>query len=308
MKSLSPMCRILSAAAWLAAFTAFAALPGRPALAADGPALQSIDVQPLPNEHMQLTLHLSGPAPQPLSFTIDTPARIAIDLPNTTLALPSRRIDVKSGGLDSILAAEGKNRSRLVLSLDRLVPYDVERQGNDIVVTLGTSNAASPATEAQTPSDNGGSATAAAAAAPSESQAGAEPQSWQIRSIDFRRGSDGSGRVIVHLSDPHIPINLQQVGNQIVVDFSSASVPADLVRRYDASDFGTPVTDFDVTNSSRGSRIANPRDPVSGVFVWADRSPLTEPAESAPGPVSSCRRRSPVPASAAGSSAACPGR
>ncbi|MDE2051297.1 MAG: hypothetical protein KGJ72_09785, partial [Gammaproteobacteria bacterium] len=79
MKSLSPMCRILSAAAWLAALAAFATLPGRTAWAADGgPALQSIGVQPLSNERMQLTLHLSGPAPQPLSFTIDNPARIAI--------------------------------------------------------------------------------------------------------------------------------------------------------------------------------------------------------------------------------------
>src|SRR5579872_2794589 len=137
MKSLSPMCRILGAAAWLAALAAFAALPSRTAAAADA-ALQSIDVQPLPNERMQLTLHLSGPAPQPLSFTIDNPARIAIDLPNTTLALPSRRIDVQSGGLGSVVAAEGKNRSRLVLSLDRPVPYDVERQGNEILVTLGT--------------------------------------------------------------------------------------------------------------------------------------------------------------------------
>src|SRR5579883_1989776 len=141
MKSPSPMCRILSAAAWLIALAAFAALPNRPARAADEPALQSIDVQPLNNDRTQLTLHLSGPAPQPLSFTIDNPARIAIDLPNTTLALPSRRIDVQSGGLASIVAAEGKSRSRLVLSLDRLVPYDVQRQGNEIVVTLGAGGA-----------------------------------------------------------------------------------------------------------------------------------------------------------------------
>ncbi|HEY7888059.1 MAG TPA: type IV pilus secretin PilQ [Steroidobacteraceae bacterium] len=255
MKSLFPMCRILSAAAWLVALAAFATLPTGAAYAADGTVLQSIDVQPLANERMQLTLHLSGPAPQPLSFTIDNPARIAIDLPDTTLALPSRRIDVRSGGLDSILAAEGKSRSRLVLSLDRLIPYDVERQGNEIVVTLGTANAASPATDAQTPADNGGSSTAAAAA-PADTQAAGDTQSWQVRSIDFRRGSDGSGRVIVHLSDPHIPINLQQVGNQIVVDFSNASVASNLIRRYDATDFGTPVTDFDVTNTSHGSRIA----------------------------------------------------
>ncbi|MHB8814341.1 MAG: type IV pilus secretin PilQ [Steroidobacteraceae bacterium] len=252
MKSLSPMCRILSAAAWLAVVAAFATLPGRAAYAQGEAALKSIDVQPLPNERMQLTLHLSGPAPQPLSFTIDNPARIAIDLPNTTLALPSRRIDVQSGGLDSILAAEGKNRSRLVLSLDRLVPYDVERQGNEILVTLGSASTAGSGAPA--PSDNG--ASSAAAAAPAESSASSDTQSWEVRSIDFRRGADGSGRVIVHLSDPHIPINLQQVGNQIVVDFTNASVPAEYVRRYDATDFGTPVTDFDVTNSSHGSRIA----------------------------------------------------
>jgi type IV pilus assembly protein PilQ len=258
MKSLSPMCRILSAAAWLAALTAFAVLPGRPADAADGPALQSISVQPLANERVQLTLHLSGAAPQPLSFTIDNPARIAIDLPNTTLALPSRRIDVQSGGVNSILAAESKSRSRLVVSLDKLVPYDVERQGNDIVVTVGASSGVASMSQAQP------QAAEAAASAPSSgdqasaaaSSANGEGQGWELRSIDFRRGSDGSGRVIVHLSDPHIPINLQQVGNQIVVDFTNAAVPADLVRRYDATDFGTPVTDFDVTNSSHGSRIA----------------------------------------------------
>jgi type IV pilus assembly protein PilQ len=257
MKSLSPMCRILSAAAWLAALAAFATLPNRPAYAAAGSALQSIDVQPLANERMQLTLHLSGPAPQPLSFTIDNPARIAIDLPDTTLALPSRRIDVQSGGITSILAAESKSRSRLVVSLDKLVPYDIERQGNEIIVTVGASSGAASMSQTQPQAtEAAGSAPPSSAGEAAAESANGAGQSWELHSIDFRRGSDGSGRVIVHLSDPHIPINLQQVGNQIVVDFANASVPADLVRRYDASDFGTPVTDFDVTNSSHGSRIA----------------------------------------------------
>jgi type IV pilus assembly protein PilQ len=254
MKSLSPMCRILSAAAWLAALAAFATLPTRPAYAADGPALQSIDVQPLANERTRLTLHLSGPAPQPLSFTIDNPARVAIDLPGTSLALPSRRIDVQSGGVNSILAAEGKNRSRLVISLDKLVPYDVERQGNEIVVTLGGSSAGAAQSQAQMA--NAGTPADSATAATPVATGGGETQAWELRSIDFHRGADGSGRVIVHLSDPHIPINLQQVGNQIVVDFSNASVPETLVRRYDATDFGTPVNAFDVTRGSHGARIA----------------------------------------------------
>jgi type IV pilus assembly protein PilQ len=254
MKALSPMHRILGAAAWLAALAAFAMMPGKPAYAASGPALQSIDVQPLANERMRLTLHLSGPAPKPLSFTIDDPARIAIDLPNTTLALPSRRIDVQSGGLNSILAAEGKHRSRLVLSLDKMMPYDVRRQGDEILVDLGSSGGAGAQTAAQ-PASEGAASGQDVSAAPATTAADA-PQTWEVRSIDFRRGSDGAGRVIVRLSDPHIPVNLRQVGDQIVVDFANAPVPADLVRRYDATDFGTPVTDFDVTNTSHGSRLA----------------------------------------------------
>jgi type IV pilus assembly protein PilQ len=77
-----------------------------------------------------------------------------------------------------------------------------------------------------------------------------------IRSIDFRRGADGAGRVIVKLTDPHTKINLRQVGNQIVVDFADAELPANLMRRYDAQDFGTPVSGFDATRVGNGARIA----------------------------------------------------
>src|SRR5580704_18600129 len=136
--------RLLGTALVLAG--AFGMLAGAPALAADQPALQSIDVQPLSGQQLQLTLHLSAPAPQPLSFTIDNPARISLDLPNTTLALPSRRIDVHSSGLDTILAAETKDRTRLVLNLDKLVPYDTRVEGSNIIVMLGSANHATAAT------------------------------------------------------------------------------------------------------------------------------------------------------------------
>ena len=78
--------------------------------------LEAIDVQTLPGQQLQLTFRLSGPAPEPLSFTIDNPARISFDLPKTVLALPSRRIDVRAAGLDTILAAEAAGRTRLVLN------------------------------------------------------------------------------------------------------------------------------------------------------------------------------------------------
>src|SRR5579863_7449273 len=209
--------------------------------AAAQPALQAIDVQPLAGQQLQLTMRLSGPAPQPLSFTIDNPARISLDLPNTTLALPSRRIDVHTSGLDTILAAETKDRTRLVLNLDKLVPYDTRVEGNNIIVLLGGVNAAAAAAAAP-----------AGAAAPVSNSGGVR----ELRAIDFRRSADGAGRVIVKLSDPHIRINLHQVGNQIVVDFADAGVPPNLMRRYDATDYGTPVSSFDVTRAGNGSRIS----------------------------------------------------
>jgi len=234
--------RLRGLAAGLLLTVALGTLPGTPASAADQPALQAVDVQPLPNQQLQLTLRLSGPAVQPLSFTVDNPARISFDLLNTTLALPSRRIDVHNGGLDTIVAAETKDRTRLVLNLDKLVPYDTKVDGNNIVVMLG---GASAATASVAPSAGGASA-----------GGGSLGGGRELRAIDFRRSADGAGRVIVKLSDPHIHINLHQVGNQIVVDFTDAGVPSNLARRYDATDYGTPVNGFDVTRVGNGSRIA----------------------------------------------------
>ena len=238
MQASSLINRLLGTAPWLVLAGVLGMLAATTARAADQPALQAIEVQPLPGQQLQLTLRLSGPAPQPLSFTIDNPARISFDLPNTTLALPSRRIDVHASGLDTILAAETKDRTRLVLNLDKLVPYDTRVDGNNIIVMLG-----------------GSAARVSAGAAPAVAASGGSGVR-ELRSIDFRRGTDGAGRVIVKLSDPHIHVNLHQVGNQVVVDFSDASVPASLMRRYDATDYGTPISGFDVTRVGNGSRIA----------------------------------------------------
>src|SRR4051812_27067596 len=112
--------------------------------------LESVDVQSLAGQQLQLTLHRSAPPSEPVAFTIDNPARISLDLANTALALPSRRVDVRSGGVDSILAAEASGRTRLVLNLDRLLPYTTRVQGNDVIVLIG--GAAAP-DEAATAAD-----------------------------------------------------------------------------------------------------------------------------------------------------------
>ena len=203
--------------------------------------LESIDVQTLSGQQVQLKLHLSGPAPEPLPFTIDKPARIAFDLPNTTLALASRRFDVRSGGVDTVLAAEANGRTRVVVNVDSLMPYTTKVDGNTIIVTLGNQ-----------PGAAAGSQTAMARASSGQSATTVERA---IRTIDFRRGADGTGRVIVQLTDPRTPVNVRQEGNQIVVDFAGTLMPKNLMRRYDVMDFATPVQTVDALRVEGSSRL-----------------------------------------------------
>jgi type IV pilus assembly protein PilQ len=223
------------------AFVALAAV-SLTARAADPVKLESIDVQTLSGSQVQLKLHMDGPAPEPLPFTIDKPARIAFDLPNTTLALAQRRIDVRSSGVDTVVAAEANGRVRLVVNVDSLLPYTTKVDGNNIIVTLGT----------QPGADVGKPATARAGSGPAAAVAPAERA---IRTIDFRRGSDGTGRVIVQLTDPRTPVNVRQEGNQIVVDFAGTLMPKNLMRRYDVQDFATPVQTVDAVRVEGSSRL-----------------------------------------------------
>ncbi|HTW75532.1 MAG TPA: type IV pilus secretin PilQ [Steroidobacteraceae bacterium] len=211
-----------------------------PVVATAPDVLQSIDVRLLSGSQLRLTLHLSAPAPTPASFAIDKPARISLDLPNTTLGLPSRRIDVGTAGLDSILAAEANGRSRLVLDLNQPMPYQTSVSGNDIIVTLGKTSTAS---------------TASIAASGLADAGGDAPVARAIRSIDFRRSATGAAQLVVRLTDPHTPIDLKQEGSQVVVDFTGTDLPRKLTRRYDTLDFGTPVTDFEAERVDGDARI-----------------------------------------------------
>src|SRR3984885_10578137 len=187
MIRLNPLNRIHSALATLLTALIVGSTLLSAARAADNNTLTGIDVRPMAGQQLQLTLKLSGPAPQPTSFTIDNPARISVDLPGTFLALTSRRIDVKSGGLDTINAAQANDRSRVVLNLDKMMPYTTQVEGNNIVITLGQAAAQSVASTGASP-------------APSESTSASPAGARSIQSIDFRRSVDGAGRVVVRLS------------------------------------------------------------------------------------------------------------
>ncbi len=203
--------------------------------------LEKVELQPQPGEQLEVKLVLNGPAPQPVAFTIDNPARLAVDLPGTGIGLESRRIDVKTGGVDTIVAAEASGRTRVVFNLDQLLPYSTRADGNNVYVTLGRSAA----------NAGGGAPAASRSAAATPAAAG----DWMIEKVDFRRGTDGSGRIMVRTSDPHMQASLKQEGGRLVVDFPRAGVATDAARRYDVVDFATPVNSFDVVRAPSGARI-----------------------------------------------------
>jgi type IV pilus assembly protein PilQ len=208
--------------------------------------LESVQANVVSGNKVELTLRLSDAAPTPLTFTVDNPARIALDLPDTTVAMASRRIDIKQGALDTVNVAEANGRTRVVLNVDTLVPYETRVQGNSIIVTLGDagSRAASAGAAPST-------AMAAATSKPAAAPAGAR----SVNNVDFRRGADGSGRIIVELTDAKVPADLRQEGGRIVVNFANTALPAALMQRLDVNDFATPVNTVDVLRVGNGARL-----------------------------------------------------
>ena len=203
--------------------------------------LTGIDVNTLPGNRVVLTLTTDGQAPEPLSFTIDDPARISLDLPGTNLAIAERRREVKRGALDTVFLAEAQGRTRVVLNLDVMVPYETEVAGDRITVTLGGTAAAAAAAPRSVFGQVSGTTDAAAEST--------------IREVDVRRGPDGAGRVIVTLSDPSATVDIREELDRTVVDFRGTTLPDELVQRLDVLDFATPVQTIDSVRFAGGARL-----------------------------------------------------
>ena len=219
-----------------AAILALLALLASPAAAvAQGASLESIDAARLPGDVVQVRLHLSGPPPEPLSFTIDRPARISFDLPGTTNALPQRRQDVGIGPLTTITSAEAQGRTRVVFNLTEVTPYETRIDGSDIVVLLRPAAPSTRATEFT--------------AADSRDDA---PQrlTHRIEAVDFRRGPAGEGRVVVELSDPSVVVALREEGSRVLVEFQNTRVADGLVQELDVTDFATPVQSIETRRAA----------------------------------------------------------
>jgi type IV pilus assembly protein PilQ len=229
----------LPAAVALLVLAVVAAPATRAAETPAGHRLVAVDFSALPGNRVQIKLSLSGAEtpPQLLSFTIDNPARIAFDLQDTSSAVPKQKA-VGIGAVRSINAVESRGRTRVVLNLDHLVQYETRADGNELYITLNNSTAESAAAAQDAKAPSGSAATGRA-----------------ITKVDFNRGKQGEGRLVVTLSDASIPVNVDEAAGKITLDFVGARLPKELERRMDVTDFATPVSRVDSFTSGGNSRM-----------------------------------------------------
>ncbi|WP_062471763.1 type IV pilus secretin PilQ [Variovorax boronicumulans] len=172
----------------------------------------------------------------PAGFSVQTPARIALDFPGVTNAIGRSAIEVNQGNLRSVNVVQAGDRSRVVLNLKQATAYKAEIQGKSLLVVLepvaGTALAASAAT---TFAEN------------------RNRDTLPLRDVDFRLGADNTGRVLVDLPNNQVGVDVKQQGKSLVVEFTKSTLPEGLRRRLDVADFGTPVQL--ITSQQSGDRV-----------------------------------------------------
>lgn len=181
----------------------------------------------------------------PTGFSIQSPPRIALDFPDASNATGKNVFEVNQGNVKSVNVVQAGDRSRIVLNLKQSTSYQAEIQGKSLLISLGTVQSSNSATQA---------VSAPVFADPTNSDI------QTLKDVDFRRGADGSGRVVVMLPSSQVGVDIRQQGKGLVVDFLKSSLPEGLRRRLDVGDFGTPVQA--ITTVQQGERVRMTIDPV----------------------------------------------
>jgi len=226
--------------------------------AAGAPAneIREIVYAKLPGERIQVTVRMARPPSEPSRFATSRPPRVALDFDRTRVSMERKVVPVREGAVSSVAAVEGDGRSRVVLSLIKPVAYTTAIDGNDYVITVDSPVEAIGGAEP--------AKTTRFAAARAEGR-------YSLEAIDFRRGEQADGRIIVRLSDPAVGIDIREQAGEIIVDFLDTAVPLQLQRRLDVVDFATPVTTIDTFPVGRNARmIVTPKGRYEHVAYQAD--------------------------------------
>lgn len=220
--------------------------------------LDDLTFSALPGDRFEVRMQFSEAPPSPDGYTIEQPARIVLDFPGVNSALAENRFPLSMVNAKSAMILEGDGRTRLILNLAEIAPYNSRTEdGNTYIIEVGSQQAAARATTEGTIDPPVSSAVVAdAGAGPTDSSRRSASQGQtQITGIDFRRGDDGEGRVVIGLSDSQVSIDMQESGGAIELNFDGARIPSDLANRYDVIDFATPVRFVDADNQASGAQI-----------------------------------------------------
>jgi len=203
--------------------------------------LQDIAYTPLPGGKVQVTLKFSAPVVEPRIFATENPPRIAIDIADTRNAVSQRRIDINNGATSGVSAVEAAGRTRVVVDLTRPSSYETKAQGNDLIVTINNG-----------PGSGSATTTAVAATDQTKTVAGQGPE---ISNIDFRRGKNGEGRIIVSFTGDGVGADLNRSGDRLALDFYNVKLPVQLAQHLDVLDFATPVQSIETRTKGGGAHM-----------------------------------------------------
>jgi type IV pilus assembly protein PilQ len=203
-------------------------------------ALQNVSYDAQPGGRIELTLAFSDTAPDPKVFTTNNPPRIAIDLPDTTNAFSSRHIDIGKGSTAGVSVVAAGGRTRVTVELFRESAYRTRAEGKNLIVTVNNG-------------PTGATTTTAIVSDPTK----ALPSSagTPVSNIDFRRGPNGEGRVLVTLGSTATTPEMHREGDHVIVSLAGSSLPAKLAQRLDVLDFATPVQSIESKASPGGARL-----------------------------------------------------
>lgn len=212
------------------------------AVAAERIALEQVDSVVLPGDEVEVRLGFDSNAPQPVAYKIDKPARIVFDLPGVRSALPGKYFNLGNGNARSLTVVESGDRSRVIVNLTELSGFNTRVDGNQVYINIGKSQ--------QSRKDK----------TPVFAVTAKTKVVQSVSAVDFRRGEQGDGQVLIELSQGAIPVDVVQQGNRIIAKFIGAKVPESLRRRLDVTDFATPVKAIDAYNEGTdGMMVIQPQ-------------------------------------------------
>lgn len=213
------------------------------AFAAQGaPTVTNIEFSSRPGSKFEVRLDFNEPPPELKAYTIEKPARIAVDLLGAISGLEQKRFSLPYGNATGVVVLESGDRTRLVVNLVKLVPYETRVDGNSLFLVVGQDG-----TDYVKPSsDPNRLATKVVPVADVDST---------ITDLQFQRTGGGEGRLTLELSDPSVDVNVFSEAGDIKVQFVDTTVPEHLMRRYDVTDFATPVNSVDVNTTERGATL-----------------------------------------------------